>query len=231
MISFLTNLWLSFLAGLLAPLLAVCILPLYPGFLSYLASQLSQEKRLSRKETQKRIIFLGILTTSGVIISMMLFGLIFTTLLQSSLTKAIGIISPIAFSILAIISILLIFDVNLGKLLPRLKTPTTNRPLLKAFLYGCFFGAIVLPCNPSSLVVLFALSTSTISYLGNFLNFLLFGVGMGTPLLILSILSATKTSSIINFLASRRRIINILSGLIMLGISLYYLIFVFKTFS
>ena len=41
MVSFLVNLWLSFAAGLFAPIAAVCVLPLYPAFLSYLASQLS----------------------------------------------------------------------------------------------------------------------------------------------------------------------------------------------
>ena len=42
MINFLSNLWISFLAGLFAPIGAVCVLPLYPGFLSYLAGQVSQ---------------------------------------------------------------------------------------------------------------------------------------------------------------------------------------------
>ena len=53
MVSDLANLWISFLAGLFAPLGAVCVLPLYPGFLSYLASQVTD------KENKKQIIIFG----------------------------------------------------------------------------------------------------------------------------------------------------------------------------
>ena len=95
MINTLTNLWLSFLAGLFAPLAAVCVLPLYPGFLAFLSNKLSKGSEI--KDMKKAFILFGLITTSGVIVSMMVFGLVFTTLLQESLTKAVGIISPIAF--------------------------------------------------------------------------------------------------------------------------------------
>src|SRR3989344_4279287 len=98
----LLNLWISFLAGLLAPLGAVCVLPLYPGFLAYLAN------KISSTAPRKQIFFLGLLVSSGVIISMLMVGLIVSAILRASLTKAIGIISPIAFGILGIISLLMI---------------------------------------------------------------------------------------------------------------------------
>ena len=76
MINPITNLWLSFVAGLLAPIGAVCVLPLYPGFLAYLANQ------LTTKAKKSTFVKLGLVVTSGVIASMMVFGLIFTSLLQ-----------------------------------------------------------------------------------------------------------------------------------------------------
>jgi cytochrome c-type biogenesis protein len=103
MVSALLNLWISFLAGLFAPLGAVCVLPLYPGFLSYLAGQVNAQG--TESENKKQIIMFGVIITLGVIVSMFVFGLIFTFFLQGSLTKAIGIISPIAFGILAVISL------------------------------------------------------------------------------------------------------------------------------
>tara|TARA_Y100000310_G_C20393633_1_gene674012 strand:+ start:35 stop:712 length:678 start_codon:yes stop_codon:yes gene_type:complete len=222
MINILTNLWISFLAGLFAPIAAVCVLPLYPGFLAYLASQ------ISKKENKKKIITLGLIVTLGVITSMFLFGLIFTKFLQASLTKAIGIISPIAFGILALVSVLLIFNIDFSKIFPKFNAPILKNPYFTSFVFGFFFGAIVLPCNPASLIVLFAISTSTISFIANLLNFLLFGIGMALPLLIFSIISATKSNVIIGFLTKHKRSINLIAGIIMLGISLYYLIFVFK---
>ncbi len=220
----LINLWISFTAGLFAPIAAVCVLPLYPGFLAYLANQ------LSGKESKKSIIYLGLITTLGVIISMMIFGFIFTFLLQESLTKAIGIVSPIAFGILAIVSLLLIFNFDIGQFFPQIHAPVTKKPFLSSFVFGFFFGAIVLPCNPAALIVLFALSTSTVSFVLNFLNFLMFGLGMGTPLLIFAIISSAKSTAVISFLTAKKRMINLIAGLIMLGISVYYLTFVFKIF-
>ena len=219
----LLNLWLSFLAGLFAPIGAICVLPLYPGFLAYLASQVKDQKT--------KISTLGWMVTLGVISSMFLFGLIFTTFLSASLTKAIGIISPIAFSFLALFSLLLIFNLKFSKFLPKISAPLTKNPWLSSYSFGFFFGAIVLPCNPASLVVLFALSTSTIGFIENLLSFLLFGVGMSLPLLILSYISQTGGRKIASFLAQKQRIINFLAGLIMLIISLYYLIFVFHVFA
>ncbi|MBT5924563.1 cytochrome C biogenesis protein, partial [Candidatus Woesearchaeota archaeon] len=106
-----------------------------------------------------------------------------------------------------------------------------QNPYLSSLLFGIFFGIIVLPCNPASLAVLFAVSTTTMDVLTNFLNFLFFGIGMGLPLLIFSFISAGASKTIIGFLTQRKRIINIIAGLIMLVISLYYLLFVFRIFS
>jgi cytochrome c-type biogenesis protein len=223
MINALTNVWLSFVAGLFAPIAAVCVLPLYPGFLSYLANQ------LSGKETTKwTFTVLGLVVTGGVVASMMLFGLIFTTILKASLTNAISIISPIAFGILGIVSILLIFNVDIGKFFPQIHAPVKKNPYVSSFIFGFFFGAIVLPCNPASLVVLFALSTTTADFLLNMVNFFVFGIGMAAPLLLFAIISSAKSQAVINFLANNKRKINLIAGIIMLGISLYYLIFVFR---
>jgi cytochrome c-type biogenesis protein len=222
MINIFINLWISFLAGLFAPIAAVCVLPLYPAFLSYLASQLSEEDK------KKKIITLGLIVTSGVITSMFLFGLVFTKFLQTSLTKAIGIVSPIAFGILALISILLIFNIDFSKIFPKINTPLLKNPYYSSFIFGFFFGVIVLPCNPASLVVLFAISTSTLGFVTNLLNFIVFGIGMALPLLLFSIISAAKSQIIINFLTKNKKIINLIAGIIMLIISLYYLFFVFR---
>ena len=224
LVSALTNLWISFLAGLFAPLAAVCVLPLYPGYLAYLSNQ------LSGRESKKTFITLGLMVTAGIISSMFLFGLIFTKILQASLTNAIGIVSPIAFGLLAIISILLIFNVDMGKLFPQVHAPVTKNPYFSSFVFGFFFGAIVLPCNPASLAVLFAVSTSTTSFLTNLMNFIVFGIGMSAPLLIFSIISSSKSKEVIDYLSRHKRTINLIAGITMLIISLYYLIFVFRIF-
>jgi len=215
----------AFVLGLLTPLTAACVLPLYPGFLAYLSG------RLSGKESERKTIALfGIIIASGVILFMFLLGLVFTTILQASLTNVIGVVSPIAFGLLIIVSLLLIFDIDVGRFLPKGRTPLADNPFASAFIYGFFFGGIVVPCNPLFIAALFTRTISAIDYLGNLVRFSFFGIGMAFPLLLFSLLSATSSRAIIGLITRYRRAINLAAGVIMLPIAVYYLVFVFKVF-
>ncbi|MFQ6055242.1 MAG: cytochrome c biogenesis CcdA family protein, partial [Methanosarcinales archaeon] len=216
MISFLADLSTSFILGLLTPLTAVCVLPLYPGFLAYLSNQVS-----GSESDKKHIILFGIIITFGVILFLVLMGLIFTTFLEVSLNKVIRIVSPFAFIILMVISILLIVDYDIGRFFPRAQIPTVKKPLLSAFIYGFFFGAIVVPCNPLFIAALFTKTLSSMDFFLNILNFLVFGIGIGFPLLVFSAISTTKSMTIINFLTKNKRNINLSAGILMLIMSLY----------
>ncbi|MFQ5531844.1 MAG: cytochrome c biogenesis protein CcdA, partial [Candidatus Nanoarchaeia archaeon] len=200
--------------------------PLYPAFLIFLSNQANKGKNA----TKGTIAIFGALITLGVVLFMLGLGLIFTTLFQASLTKVVGIISPIAFGILLLVSLLLIFDVDFSRFLPKGHAPTSKNPYLTSLLYGLFFGAIVLPCNPAFLAALFARAAITTSFTANILNFLFFGIGIGTPLLAFSLLSTQWSQQIIGWLTKYKRAINLVAGLIMLIISVYYLVFVFRVF-
>ena len=212
----------SFVLGLLTPLTAVCVLPLYPGFLAFLSSQFSGEVN------KKSYALFGAIIVLGVIVFMLLFGLIFTTLLQQSLTNVIAIVSPIAFAILGIISIFLIFDFDFGRFIPKMKVKTSKNPWKSAFGFGFFFGAIVIPCNPGFIAALLARALLIDNFASSMLSFLSFGVGLGAPLLVFSLISAQWSSSIIGFLTKHKRKINLIAGILMLWISLYYLLCVFS---
>jgi len=212
----------SFVLGLLTPLTAVCVLPLYPGFLAYLAGKIGE------KSSRKQFLKLGLVVVLGVMVFMFLLGLIFTTILEVSLTNVIGIVSPIAFGVLGIISIFLIFDYDLGKFFPQMHAPVLKNPLFSAFVFGFFFGAIVIPCNPLFIAALFTKSISNMGFISNMANFIAFGFGIGLPLLVFSAISYAKSSAVIGFLAQQKKKINLVAGIIMLVISIYYLVFVFR---
>lgn len=212
----------AFVLGLLTPLTAVCVLPLYPGFLVYLANRIQNVKE------NRLPLVLGLVVVAGAIVFMSLLGLVFTTVLQVSLTNVIGVVSPIAFFILAIISLLLIFDVDIGKYLPRVKTPALKNPMLEAFGFGFFFGAIVVPCNPLFIAALFTVTAASIDFVMNIISFLFFGLGIGAPLLVLAALSSTKSAEVIGLLTRNKRWINFASGIVLLAVSIYYLVFVFR---
>ena len=218
-----SDIFSSFVLGLLTPLTAVCVLPLYPGFLSYLASKVDVEDKSSPLR-------LGLLVVSGVLAFMLLLGLLFTTIFQVSLTSVISIVSPIAFGILGVISVLLIFNVDMGRFFPQVHAPIKENPYWSAFLFGFFFGAIVIPCNPGFIAAFFARSLLVVSPVANILNFLFFGLGIGFPLLVLAQLSSARSQALISWLTARKKGLNRIAGIIMLGISIYYLFFVFRIF-
>ena len=220
MIDIITNALISpLIAGLSTPLLASCVLPLYPGYLAFLANQ-KPEKQIPAR-------ILGCIATAGVITAMFMFGLIFVYLLRVSTGTAIGIIGPVLYALLAVVSIAMIAGIDLSRFIPRIATPTVNSPHLSAFLFGAFFGLIALPCNPGPILLLFAFSLTAANALTNFLIFVCFGIGMAIPLLVLSCVSDLMGKHIIGLFTRNHRLINVGAGAIMLAISLYYLIFVF----
>ena len=161
---------------------------------------------------------------------MLLLGLLFTTIFQVSLTSVINVISPIAFGLLGLISLLLIFNVDVGSLFPQIHAPIKKNPYWSAFLFGFFFGGIVIPCNPGFIAAFFARSFLVASPITNILNFLFFGLGIGFPLLVLALLSSARSQALITWLTARKKGLNLIAGLIMLGISIYYLVYVFRIF-
>jgi cytochrome c-type biogenesis protein len=72
-----------------------------------------------------------------------------------------------------------------------------------------------------------ALATTTAHFLLNIIHFLLFALGIAFPLLLIALVSGTVSQRIVRFLINKKAVINRVAGVIMLGISLYYLLFVF----
>jgi len=212
---------MAFLAGLYAPLGSPCVIPLFPGFLSFLTGSSSGSNR------RHSMLTFGMVVAAGVILSMLAFGILFVTLVNVSLAKFLSIISPFAFLVLAAFSIILILDIDLSRWTGGASLPRSGRPVLDAFLLGLFFGVIILPCNAVAVVALLAIGTTTSGLLTNLGSFLSFGIGMSLPLLVFAGISEARSREILAWLARHRKIINIVAGVVMLAVSLYYLLFVF----
>jgi cytochrome c-type biogenesis protein len=222
MIDIIIDLFTVFVLGLLTPLTAVCVLPLYPGFISYLTHQ------VNNNSSKYMPLKLGLLVSFGVISFMTVLGLLFTTFLQKSLTSIVTIVSPIAFLILLIISIFLIFDFNFNRIIPHINISNKSKsPFVNAFFYGLFFGAIILPCNPGFIAAFFTKAIFINSPIISLLSFLFFGIGIATPLLILALIGSSS-KKITSKLVKYKKSINIVTGLIMFIISSYYLFKVFE---
>ena len=199
--------------GLLATT-SPCVLPLYPGFLAYLSGG---QERLQNKSSRY---FLGFFVLAGVLTMMLALGGMIA-LLSISIGKALSVVIPFADLTIILFGILLLLNINPFKRLPQVQVPVLSHPFVNALMYGLLYGPIALPCSGPLVVSVFALSFTAVEALSKLNIFLWFGLGFGIPLLLLSFLSGAAQRWITRQFALRARLINFLSGLLLLGVGIY----------
>jgi cytochrome c-type biogenesis protein len=202
----------SFLLGLLATT-NPCILPLYPGFLAYLSGQ-------SETGAPRQRYFLGIFVLAGVLTMMVALGALIA-ILSVSIGRFLAYVIPVADLLLLTLGILLLLDRNPFKALPQIQVPLLRHPYMNAYVYGLLYGPITLPCSGPLVVSIFTLSLTVGEAVSKLAIFLLFGLGFGLPLLILSLLSGGLQRQLTRLFARHSRLINAIGGLLLIGIVIY----------
>src|SRR5512145_147399 len=199
--------------GLLATT-SPCVLPLYPGFLAYLSGRQEQLQNRSGRY------FLGFFVLAGVLTMMLALGGIIAWL-AISVGRALSVVIPLADLTIILLGVLLLLNINPFKQLPQVRVPVLSHPFVNAFLYGLLYGPIALPCSGPLVVSVFALSLTAVEALSKLTIFFWFGMGFGIPLLLLSFLSGAAQRWITRQFALRARLINVVSGLLLLGVGAY----------
>lgn len=207
----------SILTSLTLGLLATgspCVLPLYPGFLAYISGG---QKGLEGKAGRY---FLGVFVLAGVLTMMLLLGGVIA-LLSVSIGRALSVVVPLADMVIILLGILLLLDINPFKALPQVQVPVLSHPFVNAFLYGLLYGPIALPCSGPLVVSIFVLSVTATEVLSKLTIFFWFGMGFGLPLLVLSFLSGAAQRWITRQFALRARLINVVSGSLLVLVGIY----------
>lgn len=202
----------SFVLGLLTTT-SPCILPLYPGFLAYLSSQ-------DELKVGKQKYLLGFFVLAGVLTMMLALGAIIA-FLAVPIGSVLAYIIPLANLLILILGILLLLNRNPFKTLPQIKMPALRHPFSNAYAYGLLYGPIALPCSGPLIVAAFAISFTPTETFSQLWTFLWFGLGLGTPLLILSLLSGALQRQLAMTFARHSRIVNIIGGLLLIGVAIY----------
>lgn len=203
----------TFLLGLLATS-APCVFPLYPGFLAYLSSNSARLR--NRRYTST----LGVLVLLGVLTMMLLIGLAVASL-SIAMGSVLVIITPLVDMVIIALGILLLLNINPFTSLAQVRVPLLSSPFASAYVYGLLFGPVLLPCTGAIAVSVFALSFSAEQFLGKVALFLVFGLGLGVPLLFLSFVSEIKGGWLTSFFASRHSLMNRLAGFILVLAGIY----------
>ena len=200
----------SLLLGLLTTT-SPCILPLYPGFLAYLSGQ---------NELGRQKYFLGLFVLAGVLTMMLILGGLIA-LLAIPVGSVFVYVLPLADLLIFLLGILLLLNKNPFKTLPQIQIPALRHPYINAYMYGLLYGPIALPCSGPMVVSIFILSFTVVEAFSKLWVFLWFGLGLGVPLLILSFLSAALQHQLTTLFARHSRVVNFISGLLLVGVAVY----------
>ncbi len=205
--------------GLLATT-SPCVFPLYPGYLAYLSAN---QGRAQGENSRTRTAFLGFFVLLGVLVMMLFMGLVIS-LLSLSISRVLSVVVPLVDLVLIVLGILLILNINPFKQLPQIQVPVLAHPYANAFLYGLLYGPIAFPCSGPLVISIFALSLKSSLLLARVATFFWFGLGFGLPLLVLSLLGGALQRPITVFFARHSRWVNLVSGLLILGLGIYDLV-------
>lgn len=204
----------GFLLGNGAILTNVCLLPLYPGLIAYLAGNANNKSKSGSA-------WLGLLVLSGVLSMMILVGLVLY-LLQRSFAGILPWLLPLVYLIVITMGILMLIGYNPFNRLSTVQAPLVKNPYLTSYLYGLMLGPMTLPCTGPIILTAFLVGSSSASALATELSyFLAFGLGFGWPLVLLPFLAMPLQRKATGWLSKNYRLLTRLSGLLLLGIGLF----------
>lgn len=85
-----------------------------------------------------------------------------------------------------------------------------------AYIYGLLYGPITLPCSGALVVSIFSLSLAIDSLAQRLIFFLVFGLGMGLPLLVLSFLAHSRSAGLLRLFTRHEHTIARFAGAVLI---------------
>jgi cytochrome c-type biogenesis protein len=198
------QLTVAFSTGLVATV-TPCVLPLYPGYLAYIGSRRQESDRPGARY------LLGLIVLSGVLTAMLAIGAALAAL-RLAIADVMSVAIPLAYGVIIALGVLMLMDINPFARVADVKIPLVSNPHANAYVYGLRYGPRAFPCSGPLLVSIFALSFTVTEFLGTLSLFLLFGLGLGIPLLGLSLLAGTYQRRLIRLVTRYSRQVNTLAG-------------------
>lgn len=204
----------------------VCLLPLYPGLIAFLAGSAQNEG--SRRASG----WLGVLVLAGVLTLMTGVGLLLYLLGSVlSFNKLLPVLLPVIYTIVIVLGVLMLAGINPFARLATAQSPALRNPYLSAYVYGILLGPMTLPCTGP--IVLSAFTLGALSGTGELANQLLFffafGLGFGWPLVLLPLIARGAQRRLTGWLTSHYRLLTRISGVLLIAIAIYgFAVEVFK---
>ena len=175
----------AFILGNGAILTNVCILPLYPGLLAFLAGA------AQRGEPSAATRWLGVFVLAGILSLMLALGALLFWL-QRSFSTLLPFLLPVIYAVVILLGIAMLIGRNPFKGLSTVQSPMLRNPFVTAYIYGLLLGPMTLPCAGPLVIGVFLLGAGNLGQLtDSLLYFLAFGFGFGWPLVLMPFVAQT----------------------------------------
>ena len=209
----------AFILGNTAILTNVCILPLYPGLIAFLAGTAKSGRSKWATYT------LGFFVLAGVLTLMIFIGWLLYVL-QRSFGDILPLILPVIYIIVILMGLLMLTGRNPFSRLGTIQTPVLRNPYAAAFAYGLLLGPMTLPCTGPIIVSAFLLgASSTTALVESLLYFLAFGLGFGWPLIVLPLLALPVQRRFTGWSTKNYKLLTRVSGILLLGIGIFGIVY------
>lgn len=206
----LDGLWLAFTLGL-GSAASPCLLPLYPSFLAYLSANTAA--LYGRRATG----LLGLIILAGVLTTMLAVAVVLVVV-AIPIGSVLGFLIPAVDVLLIVLGVLLLAGRNPFERLPGTQVPIVANPFGQAYLYGLMLGPLALPCAGAFALSLIAVSVGLADTLPRILTFLVYGLGFGLPLVLLSLLAGARREQVVRFVSRHHRPIEVAGGILLIGV-------------
>ncbi len=205
----------AFLLGNTAILTNVCILPLYPGLIAFLAGNANNER------SQAAAPYLGGLVLAGVLTLMVAVGWLLYVL-QASFSGILPWVLPVIYIVVAALGILMLTGRNPFNRLATTQIPVMQNPYMGAYVYGLLLGPMTLPCAGPIVLSAFLLGSGSATQLASSMAyFLAFGLGFGWPLVVLPLLARPFQQNFTGWMTRNYRTLTAVSGALLLAIGIF----------
>lgn len=210
------GLWLAFTLGL-GSAASPCLLPLYPSFLAYLST--NAEALAGRRASG----LLGLLILAGVLTTMLVVALVLVAV-SVPIGSVLGVVIPLIDVLLIVLGLSLLLGRNPFERLPGMRVPLVANPFGQAFAYGLLLGPLALPCAGAFALSLIAYSIGLTETLPRVLTFIVYGLGFGLPLVLLSLLAGARRQQLVRIITRHHRSIELVGGALLIAAGLWDLV-------
>jgi cytochrome c-type biogenesis protein len=205
----------AFLLGNAAILGNVCVLPLYPGLIAFLAGNMQHGR------VRQGGVLLGASVLAGVLTTMIALGFVLFTFGQS-FSRVLPWLLPVIYAVVIALGIAMLLGRNPFARLSTVHAPMLSNPYAASFVYGGLLAPMTLPCTGPVIIGAFVLGVGSAAALSeSLLYFLAFGLGFGWPLLVLPLVAAPLQRGMTRWLAGNAQALGRLAGALLLAIAAF----------